>query len=200
MARGRPRQFQLEYALDQSTLVFWEKGFVGASLGDLTKAMGINGPSLYAAFGDKKTLYMQCVDRYVEKYGSEPARILNETDSIDDALAGFFLAIVDNITGNGTPLGCLMACTLAESALFDEDVATKLKECIGKTDQLLEQRFALAHREGQLPPGTDPILVAKLANSLRHGMALRARSGASQPELAAHALEAVRLLLGRPAN
>lgn len=178
-------------------IVFWEKGFAGASLTDLTGAMGINGPSMYAAFGDKKALYMQCVDRYVSKYGAEPTRCLNDPDNIDEALTGFFLAIVDNVSGGKTPLGCLVVCTLLETALIDNEVTCKLEECINMTDYVLEERFKLAKADGQLASGTDPILLGKLANSLRHGLVVRARSGATKSALTKQAMESVRLLLGR---
>jgi AcrR family transcriptional regulator len=197
MSRGRPRQFDTDHALDQALRVFWRKGYGGASLVDLTTAMDISGPSLYAAYGDKQSLFLQCVERYLTVYGKEPLRRLEQTPSVADALVAFFRAIVDNVAGTGTPRGCLVVCALADCALDNEAVGRQLAECIRRTDALICSRLQRARAEGDLPDDVDVAQLAALTNSLRHGLALRARAGESRKSLLAFADAASALVVPR---
>jgi TetR/AcrR family transcriptional regulator, copper-responsive repressor len=192
---GRPRAFNLEKALDQAVLKFWQKGYFGASLDDLTAAMGINRPSLYAAFGDKQTLFLQCVDRYAETIGQKPSLALSNED-IHHAIVGFFNAVVETVCNESTPKGCLIACTLAECAEDIPEVRNRLEAAIASSDDAIEQRFLQAIQENQLPAHFPGRSRARLATSLMHGIALRARAMDQKPSLIAFANDASELVLG----
>jgi AcrR family transcriptional regulator len=196
MNRGRPREFDTDEALDKALLVFWRKGYGGTSLIDLIAAMDVSGPSLYAAYGDKQSLFLRCVERYLNTYGAKPLRQLRETRHIREALHGFFHAIVNNVVGAKTPRGCLVVCGLSESAIENAAVGQLLTDCIRRTDAALKQRFARAFDDGELPATADPSQLAALTNSLRHGLALRARAGESRKVLMSLADGAVTLVLG----
>ena len=95
---GRPRNFDYDAALMQAMSVFWTKGYDGASLRDLTGAMGITGPSLYAAFGDKRELFLKTIDRYADVDGCEPVVAFETEDDIRKAVHGFLMEIIHYAT------------------------------------------------------------------------------------------------------
>jgi TetR/AcrR family transcriptional regulator, copper-responsive repressor len=192
---GRPRAFNPEHALDQAVFMFWKKGYMGASLDDLTKAMGINRPSLYAFFGDKQALFLQCVDRYSETVGQKPYAALARTSDIHDAISRFFNAIVETVCDENTPKGCLIACTLAECAEDIPVIREYLAQAITSSDHAIEQRFLLAMQEGQLPPDFPARSRSQVVTSLMHGIALRARAMEQKKFLIQFAAEASKLVL-----
>src|SRR4051812_28497699 len=104
---ARPRAFDLEVAVDSALHVFWAKGYEGASLDDLTAAMGINRPSLYAAFGSKEALFRRAIDRYVTTYGAGITAAL-EADTAREAVARTLRAYADAAGRPGCPAGCFM--------------------------------------------------------------------------------------------
>src|SRR5688572_29034796 len=107
MAVGRPRSFDINKALDRALKVFWKKGYEGASLPELTKAMGINRPSLYAAFGNKESLFRKAIDRYIEGPGSRIKEALNEPTA-RAVVERLLIGGIELITGAKTPKGCFM--------------------------------------------------------------------------------------------
>lgn len=191
---GRPRAFNLEKALDQAILMFWQKGYFGASLDDLTVAMGINRPSLYSAFGDKQSLFLQCVDRYAETIGQKPSLALSDAD-IYSALAGFFNAVVETVCDESKPKGCLIACTLAECAEDIPEVRDRLETAITGADDAIEKRLLQAIQANQLPTDFPARSRACLATSLMHGIALRARAMEQKSSLTVFAADASALVL-----
>ena len=129
MAIGRPREFDLDNALDRALLVFWRNGYEGASIADLTDAMGINPPSLYAAFGNKEGLFRKVVDRYVERHAGfwEVARAAPTARAMVEHL---LRASADFVTDESNPHGCLMvrgamACSEAANKIRDELVTRR---------------------------------------------------------------------------
>src|SRR5205823_4335567 len=129
VAKGRPREFDMDKALDRALKVFWRKGYEGASLPDLTKAMGINRPSLYAAFGNKEALFRKVLDRYVEGPAAYVRAALNEPTA--RAVAERLLAgAIDLLADPRNPRGCLMvqgalACGDATDSVRRELVARR---------------------------------------------------------------------------
>jgi TetR/AcrR family transcriptional regulator, copper-responsive repressor len=200
MLRGRPREFDKQAALNQAMRVFWKKGFDGTSLVDLTNAMNVNPPSIYAAFGDKQSLFEQCVEHYYTTIGAKPMRELTQNSAITTALPRFFRGVVHNIAGSTTPRGCLVVCVLADSAGANAALQERLSQYIKSSDTMLCQRFELAIQKRQLTDQTNPLALARLTNSLRHGMALRARAGEPKSSLLAFAGEAARLVLAVTTN
>lgn len=180
--RGRPREFCVDHALAQALRVFWSKGYEGASLTDLTEAMAITRPSLYAAFGNKESLFRKALDlyerdkmAYVGKALAEPtARKVAET---------MLRGAVDNLTGNGDPHGCLgviasVACG-AEAASIRAEVLERGK--VAK--QALIDRMERAKAEGDLPDHVDVESLTNYMYALVQGMSVQAGAGATREEL-----------------
>ena len=106
--RGRPRTFDIDEALEQALLVFWRRGFLDASLAELTRAMGLNKPSLYAAFGDKERLYLLALDRYVEQRLSRHAAALDDEPEASRAIERFLRALAALYADPRNPGGCFL--------------------------------------------------------------------------------------------
>ena len=182
MPRGRPRSFDPDKALDRALKVFWKKGYEGASLPDLTKAMGINRPSLYAAFGNKEALFRKAVERYAQG----PAGYAREALELPKARA-----VVERLLRGGTcmvtdpknPRGCFMvqgALTCGEGA----DAARKeLAKRRAAGEAALRRRLERAKAEGDLPADAHPADLAKYVVTVMHGMAVQATGGASRADL-----------------
>lgn len=182
MSVGRPRQFDLDQALDAALQVFWRKGYEGTSLPDLTEAMGINRPSLYAAFGNKASLFRKAVERYL----SGPAGFFTEALKAPTArivVARLLDGSIDMVTEGGNPRGCF----LVQSALACGDEADDLRREMAKkrtqAEMALRLRFQQAINEKDLPACCDPAILAKYITVVNHGLAVQATGGASRKEL-----------------
>lgn len=181
-ATGRPLSFDRDKVLDRALRVFWRKGFEGASLSDLTTAMGINRPSLYAAFGDKEALFRKALDRYAQGPGSHAVQALNEPTSravVEKLLRGG----ADLLTTSGSPRGCLLvqgALTCGNSA---ESVRKELIFRRAAGESALRKRFKSAKAEGDLPPDASPAHLARYIITVIHGMSVQAAGGATRNEL-----------------
>src|SRR5271155_1707756 len=143
MAVGRPRAFDIDEALDRALKVFWQKGYEGASLPDLTKAMGINRPSLYAAFGNKEALFRKAIDRYVAGPACHVGEALKEPTAravVERLLRG----TIDLVTDSRTPWGCFRV----KSALACGDTADAIRQDLVKRraagEAALRERFERA--------------------------------------------------------
>ncbi len=179
---GRPRGFDVEEALDRALLVFWEHGYEGAGLAALTDAMGISTTSLYAAFGNKEKLFRQVLDRYSQGPGGYMTQALAEPTSRGVATAILTGAIRSSTVPDG-PHGCLgvqgaLATGVAGRGARDLLVAWRTN---GSAE--VQTRFERAVREGELPAGTDPGLLARYVTSLAFGIAVQAASGVGREEL-----------------
>jgi len=130
MAKGRPREFDLTEALDQALLVFWRKGYRATSLEDLTDAMQINRPSLYAAFGDKENLFLKTVDHYRDKFVVPRVKKLLACDDLRAGLTEFFRSMTNSIHEGDTPSGCVIACLLSDDASESGEIKAKLADAI----------------------------------------------------------------------
>jgi AcrR family transcriptional regulator len=179
---GRPRDFDVDQALDRALTVFWRKGYEGASLTDLTRAMRINRPSLYAAFGNKEALFRKVLDRYAEG----PAAYFRE--ALAEPTAGavverLWRTAIDRLADPKSPRGCLMV----QSALAcGDDAEPARREVAARRAAVvvaLRERFARAVAEGDLPARADPAALARYVAAVNHGMAIQAADGASREEL-----------------
>jgi AcrR family transcriptional regulator len=179
---GRPRAFDVDVALDRALHVFWRKGYEGTSLSDLTKAMRINRPSLYAAFGNKEALFRKALDRYSE----------GPTAYFDDALQEptaraaaerLLRGTIDLLTNPRTPQGCL----IVQSALACGDAADSIRKELAfrraTGEAALSRRFRRAKREGDLSANADPADLARYITTVVHGMAVKGAGGATRPQL-----------------
>jgi AcrR family transcriptional regulator len=179
---GRPRAFDIEKALDCALQVFWHKGYEGASLSDLTKAMGINRPSLYAAFGNKEALFRKALDRYADGPAAYVYEALDEPTA--RAVAARLLhGAVDLLTDPRTPPGCL----LVQGALACGDAAESIRrELVARRaagEAALRQRFERALADGDLPADAAPADLTRYLVTVVYGMAVQAAGGASREAL-----------------
>lgn len=186
---GRPRSFDLDEALDRAARVFWAKGYEGASLDDLTEAMGIGRPSLYAAFTDKRTLFLRCLDRYAG--AAMPAL----DGPVRAAIGRLLRAVAEGSTGRDTPPGCLIASVAPGCAVAVEGVADFLAAAVRAADAALEARLRAAVDDGELPAGFPVAARARRAADFMRALAFRARAGATRAELLADAEDAADLVL-----
>lgn len=193
MAAGRPREFDVDRALDAALKVFWQKGFDGASLLDLTAAMGINRPSLYAAFGNKESLFRKAIERYVEQAAVHLDEALAEPTA-RGAVASLWAGNIDLATEKGNPRGCF----LVQSALACGDEADCLRKEVAKRrghlEAALRKRFQRAVAEGDLPGDCVPADLARFVASVTHGLAIQAAGGAAAGDLHRVAQIALRAL------
>ena len=180
--RGRPRAFDLDAALDRAMHVFWAKGYEGASLSDLTRAMRINRPSLYAAFGNKEQLFRKVLDRYVKgplAYFGKALTVPKARDVIEQIFFG-----AARMAGDPRlPAGCLMV----QGALAVGNAAGSVrKEAAGRratSEVALRRRLQRAKREGDLAKNADPAELARYVMTVLQGMAVQGADGASRDQL-----------------
>jgi AcrR family transcriptional regulator len=181
-ALGRPRSFDSGKALDRALRVFWKKGYEGASLADLTKAMGINRPSLYAAFGAKEELFRKVMDRYAEGPAVHSREALNGPTSravVERLLRG----TVELLTCPQNPGGCLwvqgaLAVSTGAQAMRQELIARRLAG-----EAALTERLKRAKREGDLPSDANPASLARFIATVIYGMSVQATAGATAQQL-----------------
>lgn len=182
MAMGRPRSFDKDKALDQAMEVFWRKGYEGASLSDLTKAMGINPPSLYAAFGNKEGLLKAALDRYAEQRKGFLRTAFNEPTARKVAEC-LLRGVADFHTNPDNPPGCLF--TQGGLACGDgaEMIPRELASRRAQMEAAVRERFERAKQEGDLPRDADPAALARYLSTVMQGMGVQAAAGATREQL-----------------
>jgi AcrR family transcriptional regulator len=173
--RGRPPAFERADVLGKAAIQFWQLGYEGASIADLTAAMGITPQSLYAAFGSKAELYRDAVGWYLSNIGEGDWLSL---DDVVDAFRHLLASQAENFTRPGYPPGCMISTAVLTAAVENVDVAahmSQLREAnVGRFSRRLEQGIAV----GQLRPDTDVTAVARFIGAIIQGMAVQARDGA----------------------
>jgi AcrR family transcriptional regulator len=181
MPSGRTRQFDVDEALDRALEVFWLRGYEGATLPELTRAMRINRPSLYAAFGNKETLFGKALDRYQ----SGPQGFLTEAlakptarAAVEAVFSGFVRMCVRE-----KARGCLIVCGALTCGEEAEPVRRELARLRQATVTALRERFERAVRDGDLPGGTDCATLARFIATVLNGLAVQAASGATEKQL-----------------
>jgi TetR/AcrR family transcriptional regulator, copper-responsive repressor len=177
--RGRPRAYDPDVALGRARDTFWRKGFGATSVDDLAAGMGMNRPSIYAAFGDKRALYLQAVTEYSRASVAALGRGLNEPRSLRDGLRAVYQgACVFYQVGDQDPRGCFLIGTAVTEANGDPQVRTIVDETFEAFTAAFTERFERAARDGQLAP-LPPAALAHIATATLNNIALRARTGAS---------------------
>ncbi|MBB2928874.1 TetR/AcrR family transcriptional regulator [Paraburkholderia silvatlantica] len=195
--RGRPRAYDPQEALARARDTFWRNGYAGTSLDDLSKATGMNRPSLYGAFGDKHALYLQTMERYVEAGRAAMESALDNALPLREALMRVFDGALGwYLPAHDAARGCLLIGTAAVEAVNDEAVRERLAAGLRTFDKAFERRLRAALAQGELPPDASAPMLARLASALLHSMALRARAGDSRSSLRAMAAAGVALICG----
>lgn len=193
--RGRPRCFDRDAALAAAIEVFWQKGFEGATLADLTGAMGINPPSLYAAFGDKEGLFLEAVQRYREQVG-ERCEVAEETDA-RETMRQLLHELATHFTESSHPRGCLMVLAATTSGSTSPKLQAFLAEQRAVAKAHLRSLIERGVRRGELPADTEPGELANFYSAIIAGMSLQARDGASRKSLMATVEAAMRAWPGK---
>lgn len=182
MARGRPREFDIDEALDRALDVFWQKGYEGTSLDDLTAAMGISRPSLYSAFGKKDELFRRAVERYISGPAAAVVRALQEPTA--RAAAGQMLhEAVALVTRPGHPRGCFVVQGALACGEGGEQLRREMAERRAATEAAVRERFERGQAEGELPADVDCADLARFFVAVMHGMSVQAAGGASREAL-----------------
>jgi len=182
MRAGRPRGFCVDDALDRAMTVFWRNGYEGASMSELTAAMGINSPSLYACFGNKEGLFRAVLERYEERRKTFMENVLAAPDMHE--LARRYLHGVADFaadTSGKNPPGCL----LLQSGLScgEETIPDELARHRGEKEKALRARLEDARGKGELSKDADPAALARYLMTVSNGICVQAASGASSTEL-----------------
>ena len=183
MRTGRPRSFDRDEALERAIAVFWEHGYDVTSIALLTKALGIGPPSLYAAFGDKRALFLEALDRYLRTYGAFTERALAEEPNARDAVERLLRQAATAYTRPDRPRGCLLITAATNCSPQSADIAARLRELRAAGTQALEDKIAAAVRTGELPARTDAHALATFYAAILQGMSAQARDGAARTDL-----------------
>jgi AcrR family transcriptional regulator len=179
---GRPRSFDLDQALDQAIDVFWRQGYEGTSLSDLTDAMGINRPSLYAAFGNKEQTFKLAVDRYA-KIDMAYAQLALSAPTAFEVASRYLHDNVEAVTTPGKPPGCLSIQGGLSSAPDTDPIVKYLADRRADGEHQFALRFERSKQEGDLAAGEDSADLARYVSTVSIGIAVQAASGAARDDL-----------------
>lgn len=181
-SRGRPRSFDRTQALERAMQLFWERGYEATSIGDLTTAMGIHAPSLYAAFGGKDALFREAVEHY-ESVEGEATRHAFAKSTARAAVEAMLSNNADAYTDLRTPSGCMVVLADTTGPSLEGEVGAFLSRQRSEGIEELQRRLQQGVDEGDLPPDADTAALARFYTAVLHGMAVQARDGATRHAL-----------------
>src|SRR6202158_487769 len=194
--RGRPRAYQPEIALGKALDLFRKDGFAATSLDDLSAATGMNRPSLYGAFGDKRELYLKSYARYRADARAAMLDIFRDELPIRERLGRIYAVALDiYLSGDAGPRGCFTVMTAASEAISDPEIRAMVLEGFSELDRAFAACFRLAKEKGELPASTDPVVLAQLASATIHTLSLRARAQVPRKEVEAIVKGAIDLMV-----
>jgi AcrR family transcriptional regulator len=194
--RGRPRAYNPEVALGRAMEVFWAAGYAATSLDDLSKAMRMNRPSLYAAFGDKRAIYRALLARYRANARAGMASALAPDVPLRTALRrAYQMALSLYLPRGAAARGCFWISTAIPQAVLDAQVRAEVAAGLRELDDAFEARIRLAKRRGELGKAADPAALAKMASAALYALAIRSRGGASRATLEGISRAAIDLIL-----
>jgi len=196
--RGRPRAYEPEVALGKALDLFRKGGFAATSLDDLSAATGMNRPSLYGAFGDKRELYIKSYQRYRDDARAAMLDIFREEMPLRQRLERIYAIALDiYLSGESGPRGCFTVMTAASEAVADPDIRAMVLEGFNELDKAFAICLRRGQEKGELPESADPIVLAQLASATMHTIAIRARARVPRKELEAIVKGALDVMLGK---
>ena len=182
--RGRPRAFEPDAALTQAMDVFWKDGFAATSLDDVSAATGLNRPSLYGAFGDKRALYLLAYGQYRKHVNEAFAPLFAAREPLRVKLRRILIAALDlYLSGEEGPRGCFTVLTASSDAIADPEIGSIVAEAIEATDRAFGRLFAGARATGELEADADARRLARIASATIHTLSIRARARIPRAEL-----------------
>ena len=182
--RGRPRAYEPEVALGKALDLFRRGGFAATSLDDLSAATGMNRPSLYGAFGDKRELYIKSYARYRADARAAMVEIFRGEMPIRERLKRIYAAALDIYLADASdPQGCFTVMTAASEAVADPEIRAMVLDGFAELDKAFASCFRRAKEKGELAPSADPVVLAQLASATIHTIAIRARARVPRKEL-----------------
>lgn len=186
MTVGRNRSFNKDAALEAAMLVFWANGYPGTSLTDLTSVMGINKSSLYAAFGNKESLFDQAIALYLNKYGViHSGALFNQDQSLKERIQRYLLSISEMLTNPKLPKGCFVCNATSDIAghCLPQNSANNINAINQQTLETLTTFFINEQQLGNLSKEKSASVIANYVLTLQFGLAVSARNGCSIDDL-----------------
>ncbi len=184
--RGRPRAYDPDLALTKAMDAFWKDGFAGTSLDELSAATGMNRPSLYGAFGDKRELYIKAYQHYRDRSRAGMVELLAQGLPLRQLLQRVFeLALDIYFSGEQGPRGCFTVLTAASDAVFDPDIRAMVQSAVREMDRAFATVFKAAQAKGEVAGSADPEALASLLTATIHTVAVRARARVPRKDLEA---------------
>jgi AcrR family transcriptional regulator len=197
--RGRPRAYDPDVALRQATETFWEQGYAGASLDDLSAATGMNRPSLYGAFGDKQTLFRIALDRYMDESRAALTQAFRAGGTLRQTLERVYHAALGlYLSGDVGGRGCFLTSAGLGQAVVDPVVRQTVADGLHELDRGFARLFSRAYERGELPPSTDHAALARVAGVILNALSVRARAGETFEQLDAIIQTTLDLVCGPP--
>ncbi|MCA1468157.1 TetR/AcrR family transcriptional regulator [Bradyrhizobium sp. IC3195] len=195
--RGRPRAYEPDIALGKALDLFRKQGFAATSLDDLSAATGMNRPSLYGAFGDKRELYIKSYQRYRDEAGAAMVAIFREEMPLRQRLERIYAAALDiYLSGDTGPRGCFTVVTAASEAVGDPEIRAMVLDGLTGLDKAFASCFRRAREKGELPESADPFALAQIASATIHTIAIRSRARVPRKELEAIVKSAIDVMIG----
>lgn len=184
-ARGRPRNFDRNDALDRALDLFWKHGYDNTSMADLSAAMELRPPSIYAAFGSKEGLFEEVVDRYIERIGSGIWGDLDRFKSAKDATRHLLVSTIDTFSNAENPHGCMIVLAAPQPDSEHSQVAQSLRDRRQNNARALKKIYLDAIRRGEIPRGADVERMANYYVTMQHGISIQTRDGVDRDALMA---------------
>lgn len=182
MRSGRPREFDIDEVLDQAMRVFWQHGYEGAAMSGLTSAMGINRPSLYAAYGNKESLFGQVLERYSEQVAGYAWEAL-EQPTVREVVEHLLRGAAQATTSRGRPKGCLTVQGALACGPNGEVARAQLTRWRHAAEASIRARLRRGQQDGDLPETADPAELSRYVATMVHGISVQAAGGTSRAAL-----------------
>jgi TetR/AcrR family transcriptional regulator, transcriptional repressor for nem operon len=180
---ARPREFDVDQALGQAMLTFWQRGYQGTSLGELMKAVGIQKQSLYCAFGDKHSLFLKSVELYTSQVLAQVSAIVHQAESPAAAVEKVMRFAIMPAKAKKCPEGCLGANTALELGLIDPDAAKEVKKLFRGMEEILGKAIKKGQKSGEISTRFESAVIAKSLVNTLNGIRVLEKTGASEKQL-----------------